>query len=235
MLSNLTKGVSWPIGSLHALSSYPATFAGLRSKHFLAVRELCLLAQLHIGQTLITRPASRSLHGVSHSSADLTIAVSTNKAAPVNSPSAIAQLGTHWKHPKFLSPPQLGRPYSGRPLPELLAPGTSLGSESIDSTSSQAFPKALTSRIPILQSTPSIEHLTNPKSQRRWMSPLAGSANMYPEIEEAPHSSVSVPHPLPNSYSTIQAGRQRLEEWPSADYIREARAAIFQKEAFISE
>ncbi|GAQ83955.1 nitrophenyl phosphatase [Klebsormidium nitens] len=65
------------------------------------------------------------------------------------------------------------------------------------------------------------------------MSPLAGSVTMYPEIEEAPHSSVAVPHPFPHSHSTIQAGRQRHEEWPSADYLREARAAIFQKEAFI--
>jgi hypothetical protein len=249
-----SRAMGWFIGRVHAINTCSRISTGSRGSQLSAFRELCLLAQirptpleLEKRSTLNMPPAgarfpqfpsfsqysSQAAQDLSSSIGESIASIcvhSTNRSHGLYRRSAIF---SPQEQPKRLYSTKLGLQETlSKPSPNLDPSGTAI--HGLHMSSLTSAPQSLLN--PIAQGIPIVDHPLYPKSQRRWMSPLAGAPIMYPEIEEAPGPSMAVPLPFPHSHNNMQtSSKLRQEDWPSTDYLHEARAAIFQKEAFISK
>jgi hypothetical protein len=255
-MAAISQGFSWFIGRLHAMNACSGIITGSKCSYFSAFRELCLLAQirptvpeLERRSTLNMQPASASFPQLSsfteyssQAAQGLCSSFGGSIASkPVHSPNRNCGLFRHscsanfspQEQPKRLHSTKLGLQENLSKSSLNLDPsGTAIHGLHMSSLTS-APPSLLN---PIAQGAPIVDHPLYPKSQRRWITPLAGAPVMYPDIEEAPRPSMAVPLPFPHSHNDMQtSSKLRQEDWPSTDYLHEARTAIFQKEAFISK
>lgn len=256
-MAAISQGFSWFFGRLHAIIACSGIITGSKCSHFSAFRELCLLAQirptvpeLERHSTLIMQPACASFPQLLsfsqfNSQAAQGLSSSTGgsiASKPVHFPNRNCGLFRHSCSAIFSPQGQPRRAYSTKlGLQETLSKsspnhdltGTAIQGSHMSSLTSA--PQSLSTQLPYTRAATGNHHL-NAKSQRRWLSPLAAAPIMYPEIEEAPGPSMAVPLPFPHSHNDMQtSSKLRQEDWPSTDYLHEARAAIFQKEAFISK